>query len=166
MELQQDFDSLFRQYYAKLCLFAHQFVTDIDDCHDVVSAAFEDVWRNRATLELSTARQYLYASVRNRCIDFLRQQGKRELYVRYVKLLSESSVLQPATLEQQDNSLIVQKAIATLPQPTRDILLACYLDGLKYSEVATQMGISIATVKKHMVRALRTLREYKNRIKA
>lgn len=137
-------------------------MTDIDDCHDVVSAAFEDVWRNRATLDLSTARQYLYASVRNRCIDFLRQQGKREQYVRYVKLLSESSVLQPANLERQDNSVIVQKALATLPQPTRDILLACYLDGHKYSEVAAQKGISIATVKKHMVRALRVLREYKN----
>ena len=82
MDLQSDFDDLFRMYYTKLCMFAHQYVADLDDCHDVVSAAFEEVWRNRATLEMSTARQYLYTSVRNRAIDFLRQQGQRQAYIR------------------------------------------------------------------------------------
>lgn len=165
MDPQSDFDDLFRKYYTKLCMFAHQYVADLDDCHDVVSAAFEEVWRNRATLEMSTARQYLYTSVRNRAIDFLRQQGQRQAYIRYVRLLTAGAELQSTAQEQMDDSALVQKALATLAQPTRQILQACYIDGLKYAEVATLMGISIATVKKHMVRALRMLREYKNSIK-
>lgn len=82
-----------------------------------------------------------------------------------MRLLTAGAELQSTAQEQMDDSALVQKALATLAQPTRQILQACYIDGLKYAEVATLMGISIATVKKHMVRALRMLREYKNSIK-
>jgi len=44
-------------------------------------------------------------------------------------------------------------------EPTHSILLACYVDGKKYKEVAEMMNISISTVKKHIVKALRIIRE-------
>ena len=45
---------------------------------------------------------------------------------------------------------------------SKEILEACYIQGKKYKEVAEEMKISISTVKKHMVRALKILRDLKN----
>ena len=46
-----------------------------------------------------------------------------------------------------------------LPEPTCTILQLCYYEHLTYREVAQQLGISPDTVKKHISKALRTLRE-------
>jgi hypothetical protein len=44
-------------------------------------------------------------------------------------------------------------------------IIICYIDGKKYVEVAEEMQISIASVKKHMVKALKKVREIKKRLK-
>ena len=41
-----DFDQLFRLLYGELYAFARRFLQREADCEDVVSAAFEDVWRS------------------------------------------------------------------------------------------------------------------------
>ena len=37
-----NFDDLFRLYYDSLFRFARQFINDDEDCHDIVSNAYED----------------------------------------------------------------------------------------------------------------------------
>ena len=37
------FDTLFRRHYDELFFFARRYLQDEEDCHDVVSAAFESV---------------------------------------------------------------------------------------------------------------------------
>lgn len=39
-----DFDALFREYYEPLYYFALRYVPDEDDCHDIVSGVFEQLW--------------------------------------------------------------------------------------------------------------------------
>ena len=67
-----NFDDLFRLYYDSLFRFARQFINDDEDCHDIVSNAYEDVWRNFSHIEEKTVKAYLYTTVRNRTIDYLR----------------------------------------------------------------------------------------------
>ena len=174
-----DFDRIFRLYYEKLYYFALQYIADEEECHDIVSAAYEDVWRNFAQIEAATVRQYLYASVRNKCIDYIRQnkiqfeeidylrrQSRHQHYVEFVGAVSSRYVDESHYLEQADNERLVNKVLNMLASPTREILEACYLDGKKYHEVADDMHISMSTVKKHMVRALKMIRELKKNIKS
>jgi RNA polymerase sigma factor (sigma-70 family) len=46
-----------------------------------------------------------------------------------------------------------------LPEPTCTILRLCYWEKKTYQQVAGELGISPDTVKKHISKALRTLRE-------
>lgn len=160
-----DFDRIFRLYYEKLYYFALQYIADEEECHDIVSAAYEDVWRNFAQIEAATVRQYLYASVRNKCIDYLRRQSRHQHYVEFVGAVSSRYVDESHYLEQADNERLVNKVLNMLASPTREILEACYLEEKKYREVAEEMKISISTVKKHMVKALKMIRELKKNIK-
>lgn len=85
MSRESDFDNIFRTYYEQMLRFVHQFVADNDDCHDIVTAVFEDVWRNFPSIDVSTIQPYLYKTARNRVIDFLRHDAKRQRYAAYVK---------------------------------------------------------------------------------
>lgn len=160
-----DFDQLFRLYYKPLFRYALQYVDDEEDCHDIVSAAYEDVWRGRVQLESSTARSYLYTNVRNKCIDHLRRSGCHQRYVKYVERMSQTAATDRYDVERADTQSLVDSLLSRLGTPTREILEACYLQEKKYKEVAAEMGISVSTVKKHMVRALKTLRELKKSLK-
>lgn len=160
-----DFDRIFRLYYEKLYYFALQYIADEEECHDIVSAAYEDVWRNFAKIEAETVRQYLYASVRNKCIDYLRRQSRQLRYAEFVANTTSTYVSESRYLEQEDNERIISQVLDTLKPPTREILEACYLEEKKYKEVAEEMKISISTVKKHMVKALKMIRELKKTLK-
>lgn len=72
-----DFETLFRQNYERLYFHAHAIVHDEDVAKDVVSEVFVNVWRLRETIEPSTVLPYLYTSVRNRCLDQLRQSNRQ-----------------------------------------------------------------------------------------
>ncbi len=156
------FDHLFRLYYQQLLFFAMQYVTDEEECHDIVSAVFEEVWRNIDKIDESKAKAFLFTSVRNKCIDHVRRQKLRQQYVEFTELMSQRYIDEGFEYERKDYYALVNKVLSILKPPTREILEACYIQGKKYKEVAEEMKISIATVKKHMVRALKTLRDLKN----
>ena len=153
------FEKLYRDNFRILFSFARKFVNDSDACHDIVSDVFEDVWRNFSVLDETRIKSFLFSSVRNKCIDYLRHADCHSRYVDFVARVSARCIDTERYLEQQELMEQAHAVVDSIGPPTSDILYACYVDGKKYKEVAEQMGISIATVKKHMVKALRIIRE-------
>ncbi|MBQ4444678.1 MAG: RNA polymerase sigma-70 factor [Prevotella sp.] len=155
----KEFDQIFRQYYQELYFFAMQLLHDPEDSKDVVSDAFEEVWSHFSSVKKETVRYFLYRIVRNQCIDTLRhkkiQMQHAELMLQVTRPYDESM----DTLEWQEREARVKEILDAMKPPTRDIFIACYVDHKKYAEVATLMAISIDTVKKHIKKALRFIRE-------
>ena len=54
------FDRMFNEWYAQFVYFAYYFVNDVEVCRDIVSDAFEYLWRNYDKIEEVTAKTYLY----------------------------------------------------------------------------------------------------------
>ena len=52
-----------------------------------------------------------------------------------------------------------KKVIEELTDPTKTILKECYYENKKYQEVADEFGISTNGVTKHIMKALRLIRE-------
>lgn len=46
-----------------------------------------------------------------------------------------------------------------LPETTRTIFSLCFVEHMKYAEAAEQLHVSLSTIKKHIVRALKLIRE-------
>ena len=53
----------------------------------------------------------------------------------------------------------LEKAIAQLPEPQRLLIAAHYLEGVQYEALAESMNIPLGTVKTHLYRAKKRLRE-------
>ena len=154
-----DFDKLFRMLYAELHSFARRFLEREADCEDVVSAAFEDVWRNFVAIEHEAARAFLYKSVRNKCIDRLRRDATHRRHAELYARLTEGYDHADQLAELHEREQVVRKVLDTLPDYTRQIFTACYVDGKQYREVAEEMNISPNTVKKYISQALRLIRD-------
>ena len=56
----------------------------------------------------------------------------------------------------------IEHEIEKLPNRSREVVIAVYLKGMKYREIATLLGISEATVKTLLVLSLKRLRKVIN----
>ena len=98
------FDRMFNQWYAQFVYFAYYFVNDVEVCRDIVSDAFEYLWRNYDKIEEVTAKTYLYTIIRTRCIDYLRKQNIHEEYVEFTSQLFNK--IKESDSQQQDYRIL------------------------------------------------------------
>ena len=163
MSIRIEFDSLYRDNYRLMTSFAGRFITDSDACQDIVSDVFEDVWRNYSSLDDRNIKSYLFTSVRNKCIDYLRRSDCHSRYVVFVEQVSARYIDTERYLEHKELVEQAHSIVDSIGPRTSDILYACYVEGKKYNEVADEMGMSIANVKKHMTKALRYLSKFRKK---
>lgn len=162
---EREFDALFRQHYAELFVFAKRFLQLDADCEDVVADAFEDLWRHLDRLDAATVRPFLYKSVRNNCIDHLRRQSTRRQYAALMAAVSLDYESADWLAELREREQTVQRVVDSLPDYTRQIFSACYVDHKRYAEVAAEQGISVSTVKKYVMRALALIAAQREKLK-
>ena len=96
------------------------------------------------------------------CIrDSLNRLKHLQVEATNLEALREATRMDVATDYREHERLLQQaESIArNLPEPTCTVLRLCYYEHKTYREVAEQLGISPDTVKKHISKALRTLRE-------
>lgn len=154
------FEQLFRHFYGTLCNYANSIMNDTDEAEDVVQQTMIAIWEKRMSLQITTSlKSYLFRSVHNSALNKIRQ-----LKVRTAFAGDQLSVLEPGASTTSDaihgNELgqQIQIAISQLPEQCRMVFRLSRFEGMKYSEIATHLGISVKTVENHMGRALRQLR--------
>ena len=147
-------DLTFRTYYRPLCLYALHYLNDVEAAEDAVQDCF--VRLLEAGARPDNVRAWLYAAVRNRCIDQLRRARPTAGDILPEDLAGVISDEEAQERSQREAELWT--AIDALPPRCREVLLLAKRDGLKYSEIAARMGITEKTVEHQMSKALRRLR--------
>lgn len=126
---------------------------NLDDAHDVVQGLFVDLWQRRdAPLDLP----YLYRSITNRCIGFLRDESNR------VRLLEKHDIaIGPPARSACDERIIGQDLLAKLVRELEEedcaVLAYHYLDDMTQDEIATLLGRSRKTIGKRLERIRTTV---------
>lgn len=153
-----EFEGFFKENYSKTYFLALSLVHDEEAARDIVADSFEYLFTHQSCLQTSEACNYLYVSVRHRCADYYRKQAVHLRYSNYVAYSAEK-VETLDFLEHDEQVGQVLRLMEQLSPRTRDVLEAHYLRGMKYSEVAAELGISESAVKKHVMQALKFFRE-------
>lgn len=157
-EREKAFESLFREEYSRLLGYAFDFLGDADSARDVVQELFSDLWRRQDRYRPENLRSYLFSAVRNRCVNVVRRSKmESEVLRRYRDESIRLMDADPAAHEEKIRR--VENAISVMPEKVRGVLKHRYLHGMKYSEVAEAMGISVPMVHKYISNALATLRK-------
>lgn len=156
MTYDEEFEYLFREYYDRMYYRAYSYVGDAETSKDIVSDAFGYVWERYASLRGGNVAAVLFQQVRSRSIDVFRHRKVVERHAALWLYLAERDT----GIEDDDERLTrIQGVIDTLPERTRSVLEECYFNGSKYAEAASKFSISTNAVKKHIMKALRALRE-------
>jgi RNA polymerase sigma-70 factor, ECF subfamily len=156
------FESLFRQYYATLCNFAVKYVKDKDAAEEIVQDFFYQYWKNRETMTINVSiKAYLYMSVRNNSLKYLRQKRVRQKYADDVSAkLSESQLhTSQDSLDIKELQNKIDEILDEMPERCATIFRMSRCEGLKYREIAHTLSISVKTVEANMGKVLQTLRE-------
>lgn len=154
---EKQFKALFEKYYTKLYYSSLAIVRDEDDARDIVNDVFAHIWEKHDSFEDTVNSMYLYTSIRHRSLDHLKKKKVRDNYANnYMKNNDEGFLYDD---EEEERIRQIQKVIDKMPEKTKYVLDQCYMEGKKYMEVASDIGISRDGVRKHIVKALRLLRE-------
>ncbi len=160
------FEHIFKKHFTGLCLFAEHFLKDTHAAENIVEDLFCDLWANARTISINVSLQgYLYKSVFNRCLKFLRHKGIEHKY-----LLDHQSFLNTddnndalksdplINLISKELEERISQAIQKLPFQCRKIFMLHRFQNLSYPEIAVELSCSVNTVKTQMSRALEKLR--------
>ena len=151
---------LFRQEFKGLCFFAIQYVKDFETSREIVQDAFIRLWEKKETIDLSKpVKSYLSTSVRNKCLNWLRDNRKfNKDILSMEKLLSDYRVEPQDKMVEADIRRNIQDAIRELPEKCREIFVMSRFENLKYQQIADKLDISVKTVETQMSKALQHMR--------
>lgn len=159
------YHNIYIEYAPMLIRFAEKFVS-AGYAEDMVHDVFLKFWDKPAfDLPEKELKRVLFTSVRNICIDYLRRLNLETEIVNTKRIqLQIDELFYAENLEnlylQKDLVGILMKKIDELPEKGREIFKLAYIEGMKASEIAEEMGISVRTVETHLYRSLQYLRKH------
>ena len=163
------FDSLFNRHYAGLCAYCESFTGNKQVSEDLVQDVFINVWIKRSELIFDeTIRSYLYRSVHNAAMRFLRHEAVKHRYSAHINAKLAEGELIPSELVATDGNpaelseiqALYKQGLEELSPQTREIFLCSREKDMKYSEIADLTGLSVKAIEYHISKALEVLRKY------
>ncbi len=162
------FTGIYVRYFPKLLRFARFYVLTEADSENIIQDIFADIWTNMQLFDgVRNMDAYLFTLVKNRCIDYLRNQvAKNEKEQDLQGIAGKEIEFKLFSLQQVDETLLsvddvenlLNDAIGKLPDRCREIFVLSRMEGLKNREIANRLQISVSTVENQMTIAIRKLK--------
>ncbi|TWB44209.1 sigma-70 family RNA polymerase sigma factor [Nitrospirillum pindoramense] len=99
------------------------------------------------------ARTWLFTILHNLAVSHIRQNRRRGGHVALDAGIDEAMIARPATQEDALHHADVMRALHTLPEEQRSVLLLVSVEDLTYAEAARVLDIPIGTVMSRLARA-------------
>lgn len=156
------FRHLISKYKERLYWHIRKIVLNHDDTDDVLQNTFIKIWNGidafRAESSLFT---WLYRIATNESITFLNQRKRKSM----TSLNDENQYLidnleSDTYFDGNDWQMLLQKAIATLPEKQRLVFNMKYFEEIKYEEMSQILETSVGALKASYHHAVKKVEEY------
>ena len=156
------FSVIFSAYYRDLVLFAVNIVHDVDNAEEIVQDNFVRIWEDRKDLHITTSlKSYMLRSVQNRCIDWYRHKKVRQAHIDEVSSNPELFVSDTDSyLFRSELEIRIKKILSVIPSDYSEAFRMNREEGLKYTEIAEKLNVSVRTIEVRVSKALHLLREH------
>ena len=151
------FDDIMKELFCGLVFFVDRYVHDVHIAEDIAMDVFSDlvVHRHRYNFKV-TLKTYLYMLGRSRALDYL----KHRKVIDFVELSEAEHLSQDleGIVLADEKKLVVNSAIAKLPEDMQTVIHLVYFEGMTYLEVAKVMKKNRKQVDNLLYRAKKELR--------
>ncbi|MCC8153340.1 MAG: RNA polymerase sigma-70 factor [Tannerellaceae bacterium] len=152
------FDLFFLRHYSILCGYAGQFVAT-DDAEEIVQDVMVWLWENRDNIVIQTTLiQYLFRSVRNKCINHIHKERLKEKVFHSLSIHQETLFDDPDCYVVEELSRKIEESLNGLPESYREAFILSRIDGKTYNEIASLLQVSSKTIDYRIQQALKILR--------
>ncbi len=150
------FNNIFLQWNESVQRFVLSRGISTDESLDIVQDCFIKLWQNCADLTVEHAGPFLLKVARNLSVD---QYRKAQVRLKYKKHLTKGVENQDGQflLEESEFKEKVERAIASMPEKSREVFILNRFDKKTYKEIANSLEISVKAVEKRMSKALAIL---------
>ncbi|MEM7316535.1 MAG: sigma-70 family RNA polymerase sigma factor [Planctomycetota bacterium] len=134
------------------------------DAEEVTADVFAELWErsDRFDSSRSSGRTYLLLLTRSRCLDKIRAAKRLTDRVELgasVEGLPHSMLDEPeAAVQREELTTILQGGLNELTPPQREAIQMAFFDGMTHPEIADAMKAPLGSVKSHIRRGLKRLR--------
>jgi RNA polymerase sigma-70 factor (family 1) len=161
-ENEHAFQLIFQQYRHKVYKMAFACLKTSAGAEEILQDVFLKLWIQKKPMNsINSLEAWLHTVTRNSIRNSLRKRAFETAYK--TKLYNEKPLAENTTdhkiIDAQDQALI-QAAIARLSKQQQAVYLLAKETGFSYKQIGKKLSLSPLTVKKHMARALETLREF------
>ena len=154
------FGALVEQYRDNVYRLAYRMCGNAYDADEAAQEAFVAAWRAlpnfRGDAKFST---WLYRLTTNAAIDVMRREKRHQTVGDGEMMeLADDADSPQETVERPEQQEAVQKALSTLSEEYREVLLLRYMEELDYAEIAEVLQLPSGTVKSRINRAKAALK--------
>lgn len=155
----QAFDELYRRYWPALTDAAIKRLGSKQKAEDLVQDLFVSIYNRRHTIELDISfSAYMHKALKFCVLNEIRSKMVRE---KYLDSLFLTDVCKIDFSNNVDSKLMynkMQQTLNMLPEKCKTAFLLSRHESRSYKEISRQLNISISTVEKHIVKALKIMR--------
>lgn len=155
------FDYIFNYYYSSLCAFSLQYLNDRNPVEDLVQDFFVSLWIEAPHLQInSSLKSYLFASIKNRCLDHQKHQIVTEKYRTFILFSSDNG--NDSTdhyFAESELRIAIQKSLEKMAPRCREIFELSRNNGFSNQEISEKLGISKRTVELQISNSLKILKK-------
>jgi RNA polymerase sigma-70 factor (family 1) len=154
------FEELYLRFYKILHQFAFRVIKSDHIAEEIVSDVFVQLWKKRVELDsINNLRVFLYVAVKNQSLTYLyksRRENTCWIEEFSTETNSSSFVDDPEQLMiANELQLKYMQAINKLPPKCKAVFKLIKEDGLKYSDAAKILNLSVKTIENQMGIALK-----------
>jgi RNA polymerase sigma-70 factor (ECF subfamily) len=161
-EDQTAFSELFRRYDKRIYPFVLKMIKTPVLAEEITHEIFIKIWKHRDKLPaIDQPEAYILTIAARHTLDQIKKRLSENKMLQGLSASKENSHNDTEEkLLLRDRAALVQQAVDQLPPQQRSVYELSRLEGMNYEQIARQLQISPNTVRNHLVKALRSIRDY------
>ena len=153
------FRQLYERYQEDMYRLALRKIQSEEVAEEIVQDVFVSLWEKRQVLVIADIRNYLFRSVKNGVLDYVRAQIVRQNYAREFAFQIEPNYNNTDDiLALYDLTAAIHSGMENLSEKTREIFKYNRLESLSAEEISKILDLPKRTVEYHITLALRMMR--------
>ncbi|SDN20956.1 RNA polymerase sigma-70 factor, ECF subfamily [Pedobacter steynii] len=151
---------LYNRYHDCLFKFIRKYLKSSELSKDICQNVFLKIWEQRAQTDIIEFGAYIFTVAKRMSFDFLKRASVEEKVMeRLLQSYHPSLNIVEENQEFLDYMNFIENVLAAMPEQTRIVFKLCRQQYKSYDEAAKILGISTHTIKKHMVRSMKILKD-------
>lgn len=154
------YGEIYKLYQKKIYRFSYYMMQNQELAEDITQNTFIKAWLALPSFSFSkngTIQAYLFKIARNLSIDY--QRKKKEISLEVIADVMPSEENLEEIVERREEQEIVSKALKTLDEDEKQIVVLRYFEDMSYEEISKVVGKNEGAIRVQLHRILKKLKE-------